>query len=194
MGERQNLFVALSKDELQEIIREAAEKGAETAVRRMSKTGRTEKTGRTDNKKKPDRRVHNTRLLLRNYRTLKEGCRNAVYQKAEDIETILDDIDSIDKDELVVEAIKRTASRTTVILAHIDKMLDLHRVYCNRHDPIYRRQHKVIMAMYINKNRKTRGELAEEYGVSTVTIHNDIKAATERISTLMFGVDGLKLD
>ena len=71
-------------------------------------------------------------------------------------------------------------------------MLDVHRVYCNKHDHVYRRQHKVIMAMYVNKTRKTRGELAQEYGVSTVTIHNDIKAAVERLSALLFGVEGLK--
>ncbi len=185
MGD-QNLFVALSREELQEIIREAAEKGAETAVKKMAKEEAATK------KKKQDRRIHNTRLLLRQYRTLKDGAENAVYEKSEDIESILGDIDSTDQDELVVESIKRTAGRTAVILAHVDKMLDVHRVYCNKHDPVYRRQHKVIMAMYINKKRKTRGELAQEFDVSTVTIHKDIKAAVERLSALLFGVEGLK--
>ena len=186
MGEHQNLFVALSKEALQEIIMEAAEKGAESAVKKMAKEEKPNK------KKRQDRRIHNTRLLLRNYRSLKDGVKNAVYEKTEDIENILDDIDSTDQDELVVESIKRTAGRTAIILAHVDKMLDVHRVYCNKHDHVYRRQHKVIMAMYVNKTRKTRGELAQEYGVSTVTIHNDIKAAVERLSALLFGVEGLK--
>ena len=187
MGEHQKHFIALSMDDLQDIIKEAAEKGAEKAVRKIADSEKTAK------KKKQDRRIHNTRLLLRNYRSLKAGFENAVYDKTEDIESILGDIDSTDQDELVVEAIKRTAGRTAIILAHIDKMLDVHRAYCNKHDPIYRRQHKVIMAMYVNKTRKTRGELAREYGVSTVTIHNDIKAAVERLSALIFGVDGLKI-
>jgi len=186
MGGSHTQFVALSKDELQDIIREAAEKGAETAVKRMAREDRVNK------KKKQDRRVHNTRLLLRNYRSLKEGVENAVYEKSENIESILGDIEGTDKDELVVESIKRTAGRTAVILAHIDKMLDVHRVYCNKQDPVLRRQHKVIMAMYVNKTKKTRAELAQEYGVSTVTIHNDIKAASERLSALLFGVEGLK--
>lgn len=186
MSGHKNVFVALSRDELQNIIQEAAEKGAETAVKRMV---RAEKA---DKKKRQDRRIHNTRLLLRQYRTLKEGIQNAVYEKTEAIETILGDIDSTDNDELVVEAIQRTVGRTAVILAHVDKMLDVHRVYCNKQDPVCRRQHKVIMAMYINKTKKTRAELAQEYGVSTVTIHKDIKAAVERMSALLFGVDGLK--
>lgn len=187
MSESQNIFVALSMDELQEIIKGAAERGAESTVKKMAIVEKAEK------KKKQDRLVHNTRLLLRNYRSLKDGFENAVYDKAEDISNILGDIDSTDQDELVVEAIKRTAGRTAIILAHVDKMLDVHRVYCNKQDPIYRRQHKVIMAMYVNKTRKTRAELAQEYGVSTVTIHNDIKAAVERLSALIFGVDGLKI-
>ena len=93
MGEHQNLFVALSKEALQEIIMEAAEKGAESAVKKMAKEEKANK------KKRQDRRIHNTRLLLRNYRSLKDGVKNAVYEKTEDIENILDDIESTDQDE-----------------------------------------------------------------------------------------------
>ena len=187
MGEQNRKLVAITIDGLQEIIQKAAEQGATRAIERMNKQEKAFQ------KKQVDRRIHNTRLLLRNYRTLKDGCQNAVYEKSEDISTILDNIDNLDKDEVIVESIKRTASRTALIISHIDKMLDVHRVFCNKQGEIYRRQHKVIMSMYINKNRKTRAELAEQYGVSTVTIHKDIKDAVERLSALIFGVDGLKL-
>ena len=68
-------FVALTKEEVETMIAKAALAGASVAADTLQKAHQKEQ------KELKDRRLHNTRLLLRNYRMLKENCAKAVYQK-----------------------------------------------------------------------------------------------------------------
>lgn len=181
-------FVAMRKDELKSIIWEAAMAGASLATEEL------EKSHKKEQKEQKDRRLHNTKLLLRNYRMLKENCEKAVYsrQREQSAAEIMDSIMSMKDDRVIVESIKRTAERTGIILAHIDKMLDIYRMYCGKYTDREKRQYKVIKALYISKQKKSVKDLAEEFGVSKVTIYEDIKIAEERLSALFFGINGLK--
>lgn len=51
---------------------------------------------------------------------------------------------------------------------------------------------KVVKAMYMTKEAASVPELSKRFGVSKVTIYDDIKAAEERLSALFFGINGLK--
>ena len=85
-------------------------------------------------KERTDRRLHNTRLLLKNYRLLKRHTAGAIYnakqaKEKESAASILDGLESYTRDDsLYIESIKRSQERTLIILAHIEKMLDLYRV------------------------------------------------------------------
>lgn len=46
--------------------------------------------------------------------------------------------------------------------------------------------------MYMTKEAASVPELSKRFGVSKVTIYDDIKAAEERLSALFFGINGLK--
>lgn len=59
-----------------EIIRLAAEAGAQAALEAFEKERNKAVKGRYD------RRLHNTKLLLRNYRTLKAHCENAIFERS----------------------------------------------------------------------------------------------------------------
>ena len=50
----------------------------------------------------------------------------------------------------------------------------------------------MIKSMYITKERSSAAELAKKFGVSKVTIYDDIKTAEERLSALFFGINGLR--
>lgn len=98
--EKKVQFVALTKEEIDAMIQQAALAGAQVASDAMM-VGQ-----RKSEKEKIDRRLHNTDLLLRNYRTLKASYENAVYKSKEgevtevleDIMTMKDDILSGDSD------------------------------------------------------------------------------------------------
>lgn len=79
---------------------------------------------RKSEKEKIDRRLHNTDLLLRNYRTLKASYENAVYKSKEgEVTEVLEDIMTMKDDKVIVESIKTSAKRTAIMVQHIDKML-----------------------------------------------------------------------
>lgn len=182
-------FVALSMDDVKVMIDFAVEKSATVTAKRVS--AEFEKSKR----QKKDRRLHNMQLLLKNYRALKAGCENAVYQKTEHISEIMGDImDMDDSDSVIVESIKRSAERTAIIISHIDVMLDMYYLYCTKQGEKEMRKYDIIKALYIDDNKPSVKELADFFHVSKMTIHNDRRSAIEMLSTLMFGIDGLHME
>ena len=123
-------FVVMSKKDVEEMIQQAAVAGAQVASDTMLVAQRRAE------KERIDRRLHNTELLLRNYRTLKASCENAVYEsrdsKREEVTEILEDIMEMKDDKVIVESIKASAKRTALMVQHIDKMLDVYRIYCSK--------------------------------------------------------------
>ena len=173
--EKKVQFVALTKEEIDAMIQQAALAGAQVASDAMM-VGQ-----RKSEKEKIDRRLHNTDLLLRNYRTLKASYENAVYKSKEGEVT-----------EVIVESIKTSAKRTAIMVQHIDKMLDVYRIYCSKLSEKDKRRYKIIKALYISKTPMTIAEISKKFSVSKVTVYEDIKIAKERLSSLFFGIDGLR--
>lgn len=185
--EKKVQFVALTKEEIDAMIQQAALAGAQVASDAMM-VGQ-----RKSEKEKIDRRLHNTDLLLRNYRTLKASYENAVYKSKEgEVTEVLEDIMTMKDDKVIVESIKTSAKRTAIMVQHIDKMLDVYRIYCSKLSEKDKRRYKIIKAFYISKTPMTIAEISKKFSVSKVTVYEDIKIAKERLSSLFFGIDGLK--
>lgn len=92
--EKKVQFVALTKEEIDAMIQQAALAGAQVASDAMM-VGQ-----RKSEKEKIDRRLHNTDLLLRNYRTLKASYENAVYKSKEgEVTEVLEDIMTMKDDK-----------------------------------------------------------------------------------------------
>ena len=140
--EKKVQFVALTKEEIDAMIQQAALAGAQVASDAMM-VGQ-----RKSEKEKIDRRLHNTDLLLRNYRTLKASYENAVYKSKEgEVTEVLEDIMTMKDDKVIVESIKTSAKRTAIMVQHIDKMLDVYRIYCSKLSEKDKRRYKIIKAL-----------------------------------------------
>lgn len=175
----------------QEIAKLAGEAGAKVALDTI------EKEKHKSARERRDRRLRNTKLLLRNYRMLKAHCQNAVYQ-ASQLEKNVDILDLMEhvfsQDELYVESVKRSAERTYLIVSHIDEMLRLYEIYCFTSDkPEDRRRFNTVHALYIDEAVMTVPEIAEKEGIDTRTVYKDIDAAAEKLTALIFGIDGLNV-
>ena len=94
--------------------------------------------------------------------------------------------------KVIVESIKTSAKRTAIMVQHIDKMLDVYRIYCSKLSEKDKRRYKIIKALYISKTPMTIAEISKKFSVSKVTVYEDIKIAKERLSSLFFGIDGLR--
>ena len=184
-------YVVLTKEEIVAMQKEAAEIGAKAAMERL------EQEKKSMYNKAVDRRLHNTRLLLRNYRMLRENADNSVYgrsQMGESAADILCSMMNLYDDEVIVDAIKRSATRTAIIVSHIDTMLKLYEAYCSKSgNELDGRRYEIIMDAYIIEQPMTVKEIAKKWHMSKENVYSDLKIATERLSALIFGVDGLRL-
>jgi len=189
--EQKSVMISLSREELAAIAKEAAEIGARTALKTM------EQEKKKMHSKAADRRLHNTKLLLRNYRMLKDNSENSIFgrsQMEESAADILCSMMNLYDDEVIVDAIRRSATRTAIMVSHIDTMMGIYRAYCEKSSNILDiRRYEVVHDMYIAEENLTVKEIAQKKNMSKENVYSDLNIALERLSALIFGVDGLSV-
>jgi len=146
-----------------------------------------------------DRRLHNTRLLLKNYRLFRKHAEGAVFNARQAKESAVDILDGLDdaalSDGAYVEGIKKSQQRTVIILRHIDEMLRYWRVICEQSGkPEDMRRYRVITALYIDQERLRAEDIAEREGIEPRTIYKDVSTAVKPLSALIFGIDGTNME
>ena len=185
-------LVVLTQGQLKDIYEKAAAIGANEAL----KTFRQEQ--KKEYSRRADRRLRNTKLLLRNYHMLKEHAENSVFGRTQMEESALDILESMMSmydNEVIIESIRRSATRTAVIVSHIETMFGLYAAYCDKspNRDIEMRRYEVLWDMYMAEDTLSAKEVAEKQHVSKDTVYTDIRMATEKLTALIFGVDGLKM-
>jgi len=185
-------LVVLTHEQLKDIYENAAAIGAKEALKMFGQEQKKEQG------KRADRRLRNTKLLLRNYHMLKEHAVNSVFGRTQMEESAIDILESMMSmydNEVIIESIKRSATRTAVIVSHIEIMFGLYEAYCGNapNQEIEMRRYEVVWDMYMADNTLSAKEIADKQNISTRNVYEDIKVATERLSALIFGVDGLKV-
>ena len=152
---------------------------------------------KTAAKARYDRRRASTKLLLRNYRSLIDHCESAIYDvsqvdDSETLEEILEMMMGNRGGGFRIESIRTSAVRTRIILDHINTMLDLYQIYCTKSPKEEdARRYRVIYWLYLSDEPRTIPELAEDEHTDKRTIYRDIDNAVERLTALLFGIDGL---
>ena len=183
------MLISLTKEDLQELMEKAANAGAIAGIEKY------ENELKERQKKSRDDRYHNTKLLLRNYRMLQINAENSVFgrsQMQESAADILHNMLHLYDDTVIVESIKSSATRRGIIVSGVRTMLDIYKICCERSgNEIDLRRYDIIYGLYISELKITRKELMKKWNVSSDTTYLDEKIAIERLSALIFGVDGL---
>lgn len=149
----------ITDEELTEIVKVAAKAGADAAMEHFKAEKLKEKRNRKD------RRLHNTKLLIRHYRTFKEYVNNAVFESEESNEDALGAIEELMWEprvtsDMIVESIKRSAARTQIIINHIDGMINVYQDMCQKSNSEMKiRRSKVLYDMYISDTVIQRNRL-----------------------------------
>lgn len=184
-------YVVLSKAEIMFMQHEAAKIGAKVALDRL------EQEKKKIYNRSIDRRLHNTKLLLRNYHMLKLNMSNSIYgrsQMDESATDILSGMMNLYDDEVIVDAIKRSATRTSIIVSHIESMIELYKIYCEKsNNDLDQRRYEVLFDMYLADEILKVKDIAKKQCMSTDNVYCDLKIAIEKISALIFGIEGLKI-
>lgn len=184
--------VCLPAAELREIYERAAAIGAREALRTFEQERKKEYSHRAD------KRLRNTRLLLRNYHMLKEHAENSVFGRTQMQESALDILESmmsIYNDEVIIESIKNSATRTAIIVSHIETMFGLYYSYCDRSASreLDLRRYNVVWDMYMAEDTLSVKEIAKKQNISKDSVYSDLRVGIERLTALIFGVDGLNV-
>lgn len=185
-------LITLTPEQLKSIYEKAAEIGAKEALKAYEQEKKKEQG------KRADKRLRNTRLLLRNYHMLKEHAENSVFGRTQMEESALDILESMMSlydNEVIIESIKRSATRTAIIVTHIETMFGLYDAYCEKSQnrEIDRRRFDVIWDRYMAEPVLSVKEIAVKQNMSKENVYSDLKVAEERLTALIFGVDGLKV-
>lgn len=144
-------------------------------------------------KKRKDRRLRNTKLLLRNYRSFKKHCDDIKLE----IDEINDRIDfvTIDSDEFKLESIKRSKEKTLIMVRYTEKMMKVYKALCEQsNDKEAIRRYKTVYDLYISEDRKTVEQVAKCQSVAKRTVYRDVEKACDTLVVLMFGIDGVKFN
>lgn len=156
-----------------------------------------------------DNRLYNVRLLLKNYRMLKEHAE----LKTADMNVISDDdvtaieiLDSfqnsktIGKEELKLESIITSTMRTQILINYIDDMIEIYKQMCYKSSKSEdARRVDVLETMFLKDipdgaaTTDIVSALAKKWYVSERQIWRDSSDAVERLTALLFGVDGVNM-
>lgn len=143
-----------------------------------------------------DKKLRNTKLLLKNYRQLVKHSEKAIFEAAhiEDdvLQNVLEAMGGSSSGEYYIKSIRASAIRTRIMIEHINAMLEIYRKYCEQSNSAEdMRRLRVINGLYINEPAQTAKQIAEAESVDIRTIYYDVNIAVEKITFLLFGIDGL---
>jgi len=96
--------------------------------------------------------------------------------------------------EVLKDAIK-AFDGTAIIVSHIETMFGLYDAYCEKspNQDIDRRRYEVVWDKYMAEPVLTVKEIAAKHNMSKENVYSDLRVAEERLTALIFGVDGLKV-
>jgi hypothetical protein len=185
-------YIAMGSRIMEIAVQRGTEAGIKAAMDYLAEEKKQLKKGRYD------RRLRNTRLLLKNYRSFRNYAKNAVYKASQLKENAVDILDGLDEysfdDSLYIESIKKSQQRTLIILNHIDEMLRYYKIDCEQSGKDEElRRYRIIVAYYINEQRKSAEQIAEDEHIERRTLYKDINMALKPLSALIFGIDSMKL-
>lgn len=172
-----------------------AEAGAAAAIRAA------ERERQQYRKELYDKRYHNTKLLLKHYRALNEHYKHAVFDtnsaEVEDpsFSEIMHAMNStIADDTLYIESIKQSTVRTKIIMAHVNRMLEIYRTMCydsgKQEDE---RRWKAVYRTYISAGQANAEEIAADLGINKRTVYKYIDTSVSDLTVLFFGIGGLEI-
>lgn len=149
------------------------------------------------NKTKQSKVYHNTVLLLRSYRDLKEhiaGSESLVKIEDQALEDWCQFENVTTSFEDYLKATKKTKTITVAMMKLVDKYLKLYKEDAvKRDDDNKLGRYKVIKLRYIDGGL-TLGQIADQLGIDVKTVKRRHNKAIDELGVYFFGIEGLKLE
>lgn len=191
-------YTDIMEEKMQGMVEEAMKHGADIGAKAAARA--VERERKKIQKKQYYWKYHNTKLLIRNYRLLNDYFQNAVFDLtgAKGFDLSFEEImrmmqDRTETEEIFVESIKRNYMHTKIIMTHVNKMLDVYRIMCERSRQEDDARHwRVLYRLYISEDIATVEEIAAEEHINRRTVYKDVDICISDLTALMFGVSGIE--
>lgn len=138
-----------------------------------------------------DRRLHNIKLLLRNYRSLVLHC-DQLKEELKEIEntSIQDlDIDTINLES--IQSIKQSKTKSIAMVHFIQSKMEAYRKTCSHQELKY---YRVLEMKYITPKKHTTKEIAQIEYIEERTVRRYLEKAISDLPVIFFGVDAIKFE
>lgn len=136
-------------------------------------------------KLKQDRRLHNVKQLLKNYKRIEQSVARG--QVEPDDDSVAFDVGDIMSSEFVVESISQSKHRSKLMKEHVDKTLRAYKQICIVEN--IQERYNIVYDRYILN--LPAPELWNKYFISKRTLYRELDRACEDLSVLLFGVDAV---
>lgn len=140
-------------------------------------------------KSRHDKRLRNTRLLLKHYNYFRNHAEESIYKSNQlNAVEVLDEIDDC-RSDVYIQSIKKSAAKTAIIISHINAMLEIYQAFCDKTGPSEQRKFRVLKSFYFDQIK--RFDVMEMEHISESTYFRDIDDAVNTLSALIFGIDAV---
>ena len=170
---------------LDTIVRTASEEAIKAYIKASADAAKEHK----------DRRLHNTKLILKNYHALKTHSSSSISELAdvvdEEVFSLLSAmLQKPDADELKIRSIKNSVVRTKIILEHIDTMLEAYQRHCEKCNlTAQMRKLNVVLDLYVRESGLTPTDIAEKYHIDLRTLYRHVDSVCGELSVYLFGIE-----
>ena len=121
-----------------------------------------------------DIRFQDVKLLMKNYRKLKEY------------------YDKVPPEALEVNSICAMRRKTGLMMSHVDKMLAAYKLLCEKGEtPEEFRRWEVLYLRYVADERINLDDIADKLHVDKRTLYRDTDRAMEDMAVLLFGIEAI---
>ncbi|MGL4573016.1 MAG: DUF1492 domain-containing protein [Clostridium sp.] len=161
-------------------IDDTIQKAVKEAIREYKKEDKEEQKQKV---------LHNTKLLMKHYNSLKLHADNAVYSVDDIEEARIEEHEDI-KDRTYILSIRRSRVRTAIMVSHIDAAME--ELKNKKKEEGTLEQYIAFKMYYIDK--KSYDEIQKELNCSKNTPFRWINGSIKDLSILLFGLDGLRIN
>jgi hypothetical protein len=142
-------------------------------------------------KDKQDHRLHNIKLLLRNYRSLVLHCEEWEEELMAIDRTSIQDLDISTISIEAIESIKKSKEKSLAMVMFIRGKIQAYKRSCTDEEMRYFR---VLEKKYLTPLKHNIRQIAESENIDKTTVYRYLERATADLPVVFFGIDAISFE
>lgn len=135
-----------------------------------------------------DRRLHNIKLLLQNYRGLVLHCEKLKAELIEIDSTSIQELDISTINLESIESIKRSREKSLAMVMFIRSKMQAYKNSCSEDEMRYFR---VLEKKYLTEKKYTIRDIADSESIDKTTVYRYLEKAIADLPVVFFGIDAI---